>query len=70
MTPDDDGIPNEDIYFVISPHDDGLVRMGVFLAGNHEKIFAAKFFPEVARTVAQNLTLASWKAEDGTKGKP
>lgn len=63
----DDGL-NEDIYFVITGSDDGMVRMGIYLASNGEQIYGTKFPPEVARTIAQNLTMTSWKVEDHMKG--
>lgn len=63
----DDGL-NEDIYFVVTGTDDGMVRLDISMADTGEMIYGTKFPPEVARTIAEKLTFASWKVEDYMKG--
>lgn len=55
----------EDLFLTVRPRDDGNVSLGIHLVVNNERIYGVILPPEIAREVAQQLTLASWRAEEG-----
>jgi len=55
---------NEDIYITVAARPDGNVSLGIHLTANGERIYGIVLPPETARSAAQKLTLASWKAEE------
>lgn len=58
---------SEDIYITVTPRPDGYVSLGVYLQLNNERLYGLVLPPETARSAAEKLTLASWKAEEFKK---
>lgn len=57
----------ENIYITVAPRADGNVSFGVWDAKTEQRIYGIVLPPETARNAAQNLTLASFKAEEYKK---
>jgi len=58
---------NEDIGLEIYPRADGMVSLRVLQLDERRVICAIALPPETARSVARNLTLSSFDAEEGSE---
>jgi len=53
----------EDIAIQIYPRLDGYVQLAIYLAANNERLYGVVVTPEIARTMAEKLTMSSWICE-------